>query len=365
MHTFQPNLLRRTAMAFAAVAGLAVFSLPSSAAVITLSGASGNSCSYSTMSVAPDGSFTVSCTSGTTTPPPTGGGTDGGVFQFITATGTAGVAAHGFYGVTRSSGTGAVSMNYTVSGAGCTNGVGQLNWADGDTSAQSAIVYGIADGTCNIQLGTPTFSGGTQPSTAARLGTPTSMSVTVGTGGGSTGGGGGGGGGNTAGLDTTGCPAGYTPPADILQQTFLGVGNWFSVTAKSNQVTALKLPATQPGYASGMISMGESPIVSTPQPVTIYISINKCPGLIDTNTAEHCNVISGSGAQNNITWFQAPSLYAGVTDQASANARGYCWAPPPPAGSGTMYVNMKWTYNQCANFAASCGFTVLQNYGSY
>jgi hypothetical protein len=51
-----------------------------------------------------------------------------------------------------------------------------------------------------------------------------------------------------------------------------------------------------------------------------------------------------------------------IKDAASANLRGYCWAPQ---AEGTWYVNAKWSYTQCAFGAQVCGFAVQQNPGPY
>lgn len=62
----QANLLRRTTLALASVAGLLI-AADSTAANVKLNGGSGNSCDYSSMTVTPDGGITVQC-AGTTAP---------------------------------------------------------------------------------------------------------------------------------------------------------------------------------------------------------------------------------------------------------------------------------------------------------
>ena len=121
------------------------------------------------------------------------------------------------------------------------------------------------------------------------------------------------------------------------------------------------LPATQPGLSTGSVAFGESAGGAyTPQPVTLTISINKCPGLIDTDPTNRCNLTSTNGNYNSIAWFS--KQYSVITDATQANLRGYCFAP---SSEGQWYINAKWTYQQCAFGAQICGFAIQQNPGSY
>jgi hypothetical protein len=345
MRLFQPYLLRRTAVALAAVAGFSI-TAASHAAVVTLTGSTGSSCSYSSMSVAPDGSFNVQCTSSSPTPPAPG---DAGSFSFASATGTAGVPLFTNYQfpVTRSAGsTGVVNMDYTVGGPGCYNGLGYLTFPDGSTTQNAQIMTILNGSTCTITLGTPTTTSsvGTQP----RLGTTTLTTITVPSAGGPT-------------PNTAGCPSGFTAPADIALQSLGGLGNPLLSMVKSGQVVSMQLPATQPGYSTGQVAFSESAGGAyTPQPVTLTISISKCQGMIDTDTNNRCNIVSTNGNYNSVTWFSQP--YSVITDASRANGRGYCWAP---ASEGPWYVNAKWTYGSCAFGAQVCGFAIQQNYGPY
>jgi hypothetical protein len=147
----------------------------------------------------------------------------------------------------------------------------------------------------------------------------------------------------------------------MLNQQLGGLGNPLLSMAKSGQVVSIPLPNTQAGLSTGQITFGESAGGAyTPQPVTLSISINKCPGLIDTDTTNRCNLVSTNGNYNSITWFSQP--YSIITGAAQANLRGYCWAP---ASEGQWYVNAKWTYSQCAFGAQTCGFAIQQNSGPY
>lgn len=330
MNTSTTNLLRRTAVALAAVAGFYV--ADSSAAVVTLSGVNGNTCTYSSMSVAPDGGFTVACQGGGGTPPPPVPGTLGLGAQADVTVGTP-VTINAF----RSSGSsGVVGASYSVSGTGCAAGSGTVSWADADAGSKPIAVTTTAAGTCSVALSNAT--GG------ASLGTASiSFNVTA------------------VQPAPSNCPTGFTAPADMISAQLGGVGNPLLAMAKSGQVTSITLPATAAGYSTGQIALGESAGGAyTPQPVTLNITISKCKGLIDTDQSNRCNIQSTNGNYNSITWFS--QAYSIIRDANSAGLRGYCWAP---ASEGPWYFNAKWTYSQCAFGAQTCGFAVQQNYGPY
>lgn len=335
MSPYQPSLLRRTAVALAAVAGFFI-STGTQAATVTLSGATGNSCTYSTMAVQPDGSFSVQCLASTTPTP--------GALSLSQPPASVVPGATVALSAFRSGTSGAVSGTFTVSGAGCTNTSGTVSWADADANAKPISVAALVSGSCTIALSAPT--GG------ATLGTPSSVSFTVV---------------QATPSPTPGptpsasCPAGYSVPANLLEASLGGPGNVLLQMQGSNQVVSIPLPDAQPGYATGQIAFGESAGGAyTPQPVTINITISKCKGYIDTDTSNRCNLVNTNGNYNAITWFAQP--YSIITDAASANDRGYCWAPK---SDGPWYVNARWTYSSCAFGAAACGFAIQQNYGPY
>jgi hypothetical protein len=301
------------------------------------------------MSVQPDGSFNVVCSGSVTPPPPppppvTG---DAGSFAFAGATGTgATIGGDNGFPVTRSSGTtGVVSMNYTVAGAGCTNGVGTLTFQDGQTSANT-FVWGQQAGSCTITLGNPNTNN--TVATAPRLGNPSQMTVTIGNPNG--------GGSNPS--PVAGCPAG---PSDLASLQLGGVGNPLIAMAHSNQIVSFPLPAVTGAFSSGSIAFSESAGGAyTPQPVTLNISISKCPGVIDTDYSNRCNYVTTNGNYNSVTWMS--QAYQAISNSTITNARGLCWAP---SSEGQWYVNAKWSYSQCAFGAQVCGFAIQQNYGPY
>jgi len=326
----------------------------SHAASVTLTGVTGNRCTYNAMSVQPDGSFSVSCTGSSVpnNPPPscqqTNTCTSGGAFSFTQTTGTAPANAAVALFIQRTGGTGAVNVPLTFSGS-CTYNGGSgttTTFADGQ-GLLGFYANTTSDGLCTIGFGTPSMVSGTvdNPPTASGQ-----VVVTVGNGP------------NTAAPPPPGqCPTGFTAPQDLSVQSLGGLGNPLLSMAKSGQIVTMTLPATQPGYSSGQVAFSESAGGAyTPQPVTLTISINKCPGLIETDTNNRCNIVSTNGNYNSISWFS--KAYSVIDTSFKANQRGYCWAP---ASEGPWYVNAKWSYSSCAFGAQICGFAVQQNYGPY
>jgi hypothetical protein len=331
------GLLRRTAVVVAAVAGLFA-SMASEAAVVTLVNANGSSCSYSTMSITPDGNVAVQCAG--TTPPPANTG-DAGSFAFTASAAVANAGDTVPLTISRATGsTGAVSVPYSITGTACTNANGTASFADGGSTASIGVVT-IAAGTCNVSLGTP--STGATVATAPRLGSPATVAVTVNA---------------VAPPSTAGCAA---PPADMLTASFKSIGAVLLQMQKSGQVVSIPLPEVVSGYHSGQVVFSESAGGAfTPQPVSLNISISKCPGVVDTDTSNSCNLVNTNGNYNAMTWFAAP--YSVIQDAPSANRYSFCWAP---RSEGQWYVNARWTYSSCAFGAAACGFAVQQNYGSW
>jgi len=333
------RLLLRTAMAVAAAVGLFA-SLATEAAVVTLTGANGSTCSYSTMSITPDGNVTVQC-SGTSAPPPSNTG-DAGAFAIAVNQAGVNVGDQPTLTITRSVGSsGVVNVPYSLTGAGCTNSNGNASFGDG-VGTYSFGVPMVAPGTCTVALGTPTTSAAV--ATGPRISSPASVVISVNA--------------PQPGPGTAGCAA---PPADMLTASFKSIGAVLLQMQKSGQVVSIPLPEVVSGFHSGQAVFSESAGGAfTPQPVTLNVSISKCPGIVDTDTSNSCNLTSTNGNYNAITWFAAP--YSVIQDPDSANRYSFCWAP---RSEGQWYVNARWSYSSCAFGAAVCGFAIQQNYGSY
>ena len=327
---YQPTLLRRTAAALAAASGFLVIADGQAQSTVTLQGGTGSSCAYSGMTVAPNGNVTVQCTSTNTNAP--------GTFQFLSS--TASGTSSAMLTVTRIGGTqGAHTVTYTPSGAGCaSSATGSVSFGDGEGGSKSFTVDLAASGSCTVSLSS---------STGGAIGSPASAVITVSGGGG---GGGGGGGAN--------CPSGFTAPSNLQNSQFPSQGLHLLLLASSAQVTSVPLPESTSNSAT--LTAVSSPGTYSPTNGTVEFSISKCPGLIDTDTSNRCNQRFTKLGYMSAVWIEAPTGM--FPDQHSTNLRGACWAP---RSEGQWYLNVRWTYTECAFGASRCGFNFQWNAASY
>jgi hypothetical protein len=153
--------------------------------------------------------------------------------------------------------------------------------------------------------------------------------------------------------------AGCASPTNVVTNTLSGVGNPLIQRQASGQTVFIPLPGTSAGHASGQIVFSESAGGAyTPQPVTLEISISKCPGIVDTDTGNFCNLRSTNGNINSITFLS--QAFQSI-DRTNANQRGYCWA----GDGGQYYINARWTYSTCASGVEFCGFAIQYNDGPF
>jgi hypothetical protein len=168
------------------------------------------------------------------------------------------------------------------------------------------------------------------------------------------------------GPDFAGCPTNYVPPSSMITAKLGGLGNPLLQRQLSGQTLSIPLPVT--GFNSGVVQFGESAGGAyTPQPVTLEISINKCPGLVEPSSMQstsglYCNMTGTNGNYNAISWFA--KAYGPVVNMVSAQTYtpGMCWAA---SEEGKHYINTRWTYSHCAFGASTCGFAIQQNLGPY
>lgn len=358
------NLLRRTTAALAAVAGLLI-AADSTAANVTLNGATGNTCAYNQMTVTPDGGINVVCSGTVVTTQPGQAGSfsitsQGWVLPGSVATVDAAPT------ITRSGGnTGPVDLKYWLQGLGCApQGEYHLQFANGDNSkVMNLPMYAQLGLQCILTLKSVTQGDTTAAANSASIGSPSVVTISIATSGPTT---------PTppvttptpTGLNFAGCPAGYTQPANLITANLGGVGNFLYQMQQSQQIVAIPLPGGS--NVSQQVTLSESSATFTPSPVDIEVSINKCPGLIlppadSGGFPQYCNIHSNLGQINAITWFAQP--YAGVIkDTASANVYGYCWAGD---ANSSYYINARWTYNTCMYNNNTCGWLITHNNGPY
>ncbi len=103
-----------------------------------------------------------------------------------------------------------------------------------------------------------------------------------------------------------------------------------------------------------MVLFGENS--SSPQPVTLEITISKCPGVIGTDYASFCSLVSDNGHFNSLTAVTAPTM-----SEAQAASLGLCWAIDPTQ----YYVNARWTYDTCGGSNPVCGFSLQYQGGAW
>lgn len=160
------TLIRRTAAALGAIAALTASGL-ATAQVVTLTGASGSSCTYSQMTVLPNGNVAVTCNS-VASP---------GTFTLTapTSISTNSQTTASQVRVNRANGsTGEVTIGFSVpaSASNCTSATPTpITFADGDITAKAILIDTAATtGSCVVTLLAPS---------AGTLGSPSSRTMTV------------------------------------------------------------------------------------------------------------------------------------------------------------------------------------------
>lgn len=257
--------------------------------------------------------------------------TSPGSFSFSEATAVAAPNTDAQVSIQRIGGTtGAFSLLYSLGGSGCAVGgtFGPIGFADGDAAPRTIAVPMAASGVCTVIMNPPAAPAGYGPYT---------------------------------GIDVTVVPvvAGCPWPSNVVSTALEGAGHPLLQRQLSGQTMFAPLPTPSQGSTSGQIAFGESAGGAfTPQPVVLEISIGRCPGIIDTDTGNFCNLRSTNGHYNSITFLSAASQNY---NRDNANRSGYCWA----GDAGPYYLNARWSYSACAFGVTSCGFAILYYDGPY
>lgn len=332
-----PNLLRRTLVLLGAAAGLLAGAEVLAQGTVTLTGATGNNCAYSSMSVSPNGTVTVQC-SGSGNPPPTTGQ------AFFTLSGPSTIAANtsytsGEFKVTRtdnSGPSGTVAFGYTVSGTGCnfaSVGPFWLTPAGGSKPSENLSVTTTSSGTCTITLTIQEGHSGSAPASWT-VGT-TTPPVTP----------------------PSGCPAAATGSMDrtanIGALTMSGSGV-DQLRMDSGTIAYYRVPAAPNPAQSVLIYLTQGQQPNLPAGFVTEMSVSKCPGVV-TNTNNACYRTSSFANNNSIGIYTAAVPAYGWNSQEAIGDRG-CYAPVAEAN---YYVNIRWTYPTCPWGSGSCG-TSLQ-----
>lgn len=348
MSQFLPNLLRRTLVMLAATAAAAasalLFSVPATAQTVTLTGATGNSCSYSSLTVNPNGSVTVTCT-GSSPPPPPPPPVDKATF---TVSGPATLAPNTTGTILIARGTdqvaAAVAFGYSTAGAGCAfqGPVAGPVWLSSGQSQQYGVAV-LASGICSVVL---TVQEGHNNAGA--------FSITV-----------------TSGTTpppsgpppVAGCPA---PPLNVVAGNMPLFGSVDQLRMTSGQIGYYPLMHAPDGVrASVAFTQGQQPNLPSGT-VTTEFSVSRCPGVIETAPAQCYYRNIGSNNSNSITIYTRPTSY--WPDEAAFYASGTegCWAANNDSTGQPIqyYVNVRWTYPSCP-WSTGCGFSMQYAIGPW
>lgn len=254
-----------------------------------------------------------------------------GTFSFAEATAVGAPNESAQVSIRRTGGAaGAFDLLYSLQGSGCAawGTFGPVRFGDDDAVTKTIQVPMGTSGVCTAIMNPPAAPAGFGPHVGA---TVTVVPVVA------------------------GCPR----PSNVVSAALAdGFGHPILQRQLSGQTVFMQSPAPSPGRTSGQITFTESAGGAyTPQPVTLEISISRCPGVIDTDYSNFCNLRSTNGNYNSITYLAA----AGLFTRDTANQRGYCWA----GDGGQYYVNARWTYSSCAFGASVCGFAIQYNDGPF
>ena len=263
-------------------------------------------------------------------PPPPAPPPSGMLFSFAEANAIAAPNSEAQVSIRRTGGaSGAFDISYKFEGSGCarTGTGGPVPFADGEVGPKPVSVPMGAKGQCLVWI--------FPPAAPAGVGAPNGIAITVVP-------------------VVAGCPT----PSNVTYAELGGIGNPLLQMQRSGQTVFMPLPAPADGSVSGQITFGESPSAATPQPVTLDISISRCPGVIETGSASFCNLRSNNGSYNAIVYFTQPYQ---TINASTAGQRGYCWA----GDGGPYYVSARWTYESCPHGLSECGFAIQRNAGPY
>ena len=331
------NLLRRTLVILGAAAGFATATNVIAQGTVTLSGG-GGSCTYSGMSIQPNGNVSVTCSGSGGTPNPAGR-------AFFTLTAPSTIAANTVYNagqfkVSRTESGGPaenVAFGYSVTGAGCTyasSGPFWLSPPGGAKPSEPLIVSTTGSGSCTVTLTVQEGHSGSNP-----------LTLTIGT--------------TTTPVDpgpvVNGCAA---PAAGSQNRTdnigiLLRDGGGSSVDQlrmDSGTIAYYKVVAAPKPEQSVLIMFTQGQQPNSPASMLTEFSVSKCPGVIETNVPQ-CYYRSIAINSNALPIYTAPVAQYGWTSQAAIGDRG-CYAP---VGEQPYYINVRWTFATCVWGAGNCG----------
>jgi hypothetical protein len=333
--TLNSKLLRRTAVALAAAASLAISLTVSAQSGNLLKRSTGETiCTYSQVNVTPLGGVTVTCDGTTPVVQP-------GSFTLSGPPANLALASEGTMTITRSGGaSGAATVSFTTSG-GCGPLTGTVSFLDGATTGSYPIRTPGFDTVCTSSIVSPSIG---------TLGAPSTVNVGVG-----------------AGIipvvvvpvTQPGCP---TPPSDTLDFD-LKLSGADRLIMASGRIASAVLPGVKANGGtldSGKIIFGESTIA--PRGGAVEISVTKCRGVIDPNPANGaaCYLRSTNIAFTKMEWIERP-IWGASTDGVVVSYN-LCKAY---LTDGRFYVNVRYSYSPSQCDWGNCGFVNQWNYATF
>lgn len=299
-------------------------------AVRLTSGSSSSECTYSTMSVLPNGTVSVVCSSaitpGGTNPPPTNPGNPS--FSLSTGGGTLAAGATASIGVVRGGASaGAYTVPYTVSGDACTTtGTFSVSFGDGDAAQKpiTQVVIAQSGSSCVVTLQS-SFNSGTTVATFTREASTNPNPNPV----------------------PGGCPA---TPAGMQTATWRDPYLHNLWVYPMNTVVSVPMPTNVPSSVPSF-SWAPSAMVNSPSSGFVRFSISKCPGqIVENDPGNWCN---GRYAATTFTQRYVAVVGGLYRSKDIANLYGVCWAPN---SEGQWYLNFRYeSFSSCAGGSANCG----------
>jgi hypothetical protein len=326
MSTNTTNLLRRTFAGLGAALALAA-NQALAQGTVTLSGTSGNSCSYSQMTVTPNGNITVNC--GTSEP-------GGAVFALSHSSATSNYVlppnTSSSATVSRTGGPAealVIAYAVTSTNGGCTPSSGGISLLLGQSQTIPFSV-GTAGTSCTVSIGIPTGgSGVASPNTITFTAQTTQPPPPP-----------------PGGVD--GCPA--IPSTSVAGTT--AVNDFQTVDQlkmTSGQIAYYVVPSSP--SAAVVVEFSQTQMANTPPGAVTDFQVSKCPGVFDppgVTIASQCRYTGYNVNINNLKiWTSGTAQYPTQDTLPPGN----CMAP---AGS---YINIRWNYPSCPFPSFGCGFS--------
>jgi hypothetical protein len=334
MSTQTINLLRRTLVSLGAAFALATGTQVFAQGTVTLTGTAGNSCTYSQMTVQPNGNIAVNCGSG---------GSTQATFALThpsSATGLLPPNTSSSATVARTGGPAeAVMVTYSVTGTGCNPGSGGILLNAGQSSTIGFSV-GAAGTSCTLTISsTGHATSPNQITFVAQSGTTEPPPTPP---------------------PSSDCPAipASSVPGDTKINDFQTVDQR---RGSPGSGSILYYPVPSSLTASVKVTFDQGQTGWSPPGTTEY-QVSPCPGVWDPpghSIASQCRFGPSTSPNNVFTIWTAPATSTqGTNVQAQGDLQYLCYAP---IGTRAHYVNVRWIYTcppEIVSGYGGCGYSM-------